>query len=349
MSSTGSASNLRAMVYHPQSFSRLDEQDDRVFYEVERFVQHLDDAALQTVREVIGTLVVEPAPTILDLMASFDSHLPARLEPGRVVGVGMNRAELESNKALDSFEVIDLNSHPRLPFDDDSFDVVLNTVSVDYLTRPFEVFREVQRVLRPGGMHLVLFSNRMFRSKAVRIWREASDEERFLIVEDYFASCPGFGATERFMSKGRLRAADDKYANVTRLGDPVFAVWAEKQGSTREWERPMPRARAKSLPSETELAARRARTRETLRCPYCEARMRKWEVPLSPFSDWDVEFLYVCMNDECPYVQRGWSAMARQGVANSTYRPAYDKQRDSFMPIVVPNLRALQDGIVDDD
>ena len=60
----------------------------------------------------------------------------------------------------------DLNRTPTLPFEDESFDVVLNTVSVDYLTRPFEVFAEVGGVLRPGGLFLVTFSNRAFPQKA---------------------------------------------------------------------------------------------------------------------------------------------------------------------------------------
>jgi len=36
----------------------------------------------------------------------------------------------------------DLNVDPKLPFPDESFDVVTCVVSVDYLTRPLEVFKE---------------------------------------------------------------------------------------------------------------------------------------------------------------------------------------------------------------
>ena len=42
--------------------------------------------------------------------------------------------------------------------------------SVDYLTRPREVFAEVHRVLAPGGVFLVAFSNRVFAEKAVAVW-----------------------------------------------------------------------------------------------------------------------------------------------------------------------------------
>lgn len=343
------AEDLNRIVYHATAFSRQDEQDDALFYDTDRFVEHLDSAALEQVRDVIASLVVERSPTILDLMASWDSHLPTKLVPKRVVGIGMNQRELASNEALDEFEVHDLNRQPSLPFADATFDVVLNTVSVDYLTKPFEVFDEVQRVLKPGGMHLVIFSNRMFPDKAVRIWREANEEERTLIVEDYFAATRGFGPTQRFVSKGRPRSPEDKYADITRVSDPVYAVWAEKVGGSRRKPRPVPKPRLAAMPSAAEIEERKSKTRETLCCPYCDQRMRRWQVPLSPFSTWDTEFLYLCMNDECPYVQRGWDAMARQGNASASYRAAYDPGRNTFMPLPIPSLRALFDGLVEED
>jgi len=348
MAKTQRQQELQQMVFHPGSFSRLDEEDDAVFYQTDRFVQHLDSAALEAVRNIIGTLIVETSPVVLDLMASFDSHMPPSLSTGRVVGVGMNRAELEANPLLDSHSVIDLNRTPLLPYDDKTFDVVLNTVSVDYLTRPFEVFREVVRVLKPGGLHLVVFSNRMFRTKAVRVWREATEQERVLIVRDYFEATEGFEPPNQFSVKGTLRPEDDKYAGVSKLSDPVYAVWADKAGGNRGRARPVPEARMAPMPSEEVVLQRKAKTRETLSCPYCEQRMGKWELPMSPFSSWDAELLYVCMNDACPYVQRGWNALSQQGVSSTTYRLTYDPNRHSFMPLAIPNLQAIQDNILNE-
>ena len=48
-----------------------------------------------------------------------------------------------------------------LPFADESFDDAVCCVSVDYLTRPVEVFAEVARVLRPGGRFLCLEFSRV--------------------------------------------------------------------------------------------------------------------------------------------------------------------------------------------
>ena len=134
-----------------EDFTRENEENDAIFYSRPRLVSHLDAVALRTVEAIIGALVVEPGPRILDLMASWDSHLPPALEPAELVGLGLNEAELRANTALTARVIHDLNEHPELPFDDGAFDVVLNTVSVDYLTRPQEVFAEVARVLAPGG------------------------------------------------------------------------------------------------------------------------------------------------------------------------------------------------------
>lgn len=54
-------------------------------------------------------------------------------------------------------KVQDLNLNPALPFKDKSFDVVLIQLSVDYLKRPLELFKEVSRVLCPGGELIVRY------------------------------------------------------------------------------------------------------------------------------------------------------------------------------------------------
>ena len=79
------------------------------------------------------------------------SHYPKEWKGGKVVGLGMNEYELSQNPVLTSFDVKDLNADPILPYDDASFDKVTCVVSVDYLNKPLEVFKEIGRVLRPGA------------------------------------------------------------------------------------------------------------------------------------------------------------------------------------------------------
>ncbi len=161
-------------------FSRDNQCPDTTFYSRPRLVDHLDRRALQTVEQLVGTLLVEENPRVLDLMASHDSHLPEGLEPAEVVGLGLNETELTDNGLLTRRVIHDLNQDPVLPFADEYFDAVLNVVSVDYLVRPQEVLREAGRVLKPGGLMLVVFSNRYFPEKATAVWKRSTEEERLL-------------------------------------------------------------------------------------------------------------------------------------------------------------------------
>lgn len=330
------------LVYSLDAFSRLDEREDPLFYARDRFVAHLDRAALDAVERIIGSLVVEPRPDILDLMAGPDSHLPADLAAGHVVGLGLNANELAVNPRLDERVIHDCNADPRLPFPANSFDVVLNTVSVDYLTSPFAVFREVGRVLRPGGLCLVIFSDRFFPEKAVKVWRQASEAERVFIVEDYLAAAEVFSAPRLFVVKGRPRPVDDRHTNLRWESDPVYAVYAEKQGD-RGHRPPRPDPRPEDFqppladPSADELAAA-ARDR---RCPHCGAALQRWEVPQTPFTELDTDHLFVCGNNACPYLQRGWTAMARQGNVGLSYRAALHPGTGRFLPIPIHSLRDL--------
>jgi len=51
--------------------------------------------------------------------------------------------------------------------------VITNTVSVDYLSKPVEVFKEMHRVLKPGGKAIMSFSNRCFPTKGDHLLRRA--------------------------------------------------------------------------------------------------------------------------------------------------------------------------------
>jgi len=332
-----------------EAFSRADESDDRYFYAIERPGPHLDVRALQTVERVIGELVVEDAPVILDLMAGIDSHIPQKRTPATVVGLGMNVAELEKNAALSGRVVHDLNVDPRLPFDDEMFDVVLNTVSVDYLTQPFAVFAEIARILKPGGLLLVFFSNRYFPEKVVKAWREGSEEEHVLLVEEFFRNACAFERTLVFVSKGFPRPSDDKYADFGIPSDPIYAVYAERAGRPADRKkRPIVEVELALLTDEAALKAKKRKVKETLCCPYCDGQLSKWEVPQHPFTEWDTDFMFICFNDYCPYYMRGWNSLAGQGTHGVSYRFLYNPQNGATMPIPVPSPHALKDGIVEE-
>lgn len=337
--------------FSKDSFDRSDNGDDHLFYQKDRFVSHLDATALATVKKVIGELVVEDDPVILDLMAGWDSHITDDLHPSRVAGLGLNERELKKNKTLTERVVHDLNKDPCLPFPSDTFDVVLNTVSVDYLTRPVEVFREVGRVLKPGGLYLVIFSNRFFPEKVVKVWRESSEEERIIMVEQFFALAGCFGETSLFVSKGRPRPKDDTYAHLAIPSDPVYAVYAEKKGGdAKKKGRPKVMVPSSEKPDPAVVERNKARVKETLECPYCGEKLKKWIVPDNPFSQtWDNDFMYICFNDQCPYYVRGWDYLCSKGNRTMSYRLMYHPEKDRCMPIPVPSHLALREGIAEGD
>jgi len=332
------------------AFSRPDESPDADFYSTDRMVSHLDTTALDTVERLVAGLVTETSPVILDLMASWDSHLPASLQPARVVGLGLNEAELKANSILDQRIVQDLNADPRLPFTDETFDVVLNVVSVEYLTRPDRVFEEVGRVLKPGGLCLVLFSNRWFPPKVVRVWEEATEEERIGLVEAFLDSSELFEDPQLFVSMGLPRPVDDRFYPLGLPSDPVFAVYAEKRGGSPGRPPRVPPPDPARVPVDQDaVEARRKRVAETLACPHCGERLRKWKVPDDPCIDWPNEYLYLCFNDHCPFLVRGWRFLWEQGFPGASYRYLFNPETGASTTVPVRGLQDLRPGIVSGD
>lgn len=205
---------------------RDDETPDADFYTKPRFVDHLDSYALETVERFYGRLI-PPGSSILDLMAGPDSHLRSVRDPTTVVGLGLNRTELEANPVLSQHVIHDLNSDPLLPFPDNHFDAVVNTVSVDYLTQPLEVFREVSRVLKPDGLFIVVFSNRMFPPKAVNLWKRSTEKQRVELVRRFFNLSGRFRIQGYEESIGKPRPKDDKYYGHGIPSDPIYVVWGK--------------------------------------------------------------------------------------------------------------------------
>jgi SAM-dependent methyltransferase len=199
----------------PGFFDRADPGDDADFYAFPRFVTHIDDRAIHAVRELYDELGV-PRGRVLDLMASWVSHLSSRPADGLVV-LGLNHAELSANALADERVLQDLNLDPHLPFPDAAFDAVTCCVSIDYLVRPVEVLAEAARVLRPGGVVVVTFSNRCFPTKAIRGWLETDDQGHVEIVRRYLEDAGGFGPVS-----AEQRAEGDAFS------DPLYAVWARK-------------------------------------------------------------------------------------------------------------------------
>lgn len=213
------------MLLQPAQRTKLDESDDLQFYDAPRFVTHVDESFIQQLTDLYRARL-QPNTRIFDLMSSWVSHLPEELTFEHVEGHGMNADELARNPKLNHYFVQNLNQNQLLPLSDQSFDAVLNTVSVQYLQLPEAVFAEIYRILKPGGTAIISFSNRMFYQKAIQAWREGSESGRVELVKSYFNAIPGFSEPEVTTRPGSVPS----FLQMLGIsgGDPFYAVMAQR-------------------------------------------------------------------------------------------------------------------------
>lgn len=230
-------------------FRREDETDDAYFYLMPRFVHHIDDRARYVIGQFYAYTLKSTAETkILDICSSWTSHLPENVigksfqhcsenqttrysfSLGQIHGLGMNESELKANPSLTAgYTVQDLNKNPSLqqiPFN--TFDAVLCTVSVDYLTRPLEVFNEIGRILKPNGQFITSFSNRCFPTKVIGKWLKINEEQRVQWIANYFL------LTNTFFDPQTVKAYSlfDDQLLPSRDGefrDPMYIVFGRKK------------------------------------------------------------------------------------------------------------------------
>lgn len=213
------------MILRPHDRTKLDDTCDRQFYSLPRFVTHVDDNFIQQLTQLYRERL-QPHTRIFDMMSSWVSHLPQEMEFAHVEGHGMNEEELARNSRLDRYFVQNLNENPKFPLPDCDFDAVLNTVSVQYLQYPEAVFSEILRILRPGGIAIISFSNRMFYQKAIQAWRDGTESSRVELVKQYFQAVPGFSKPEVIIHQSGTNGLM-QWLGVGEK-DPFYAVIAQR-------------------------------------------------------------------------------------------------------------------------
>lgn len=215
----------------------LDRTSDRLFYLLPRFMQHVDQPARDSLQRYYASLLetqTEDAP-LLDLCASWTSHLPEDLSPERrVAAIGMNSLELAANPSATEWRVQNLNDDTALPYEDNSFAFCTIALSIDYMTRPIELLSEVARVLRPGGMVAISFSDRLFFTKAVSHWRDRRRSASALLRADVGPS-DGYHVwavggylhyTRAFCEAACADVGAPRGAGASRGADPLYVVQA---------------------------------------------------------------------------------------------------------------------------
>ncbi len=213
------------MLLNSNQRTKLDDTDDGLFYDAPRFVTHVDEGFIQQLTDLYQSRL-KPNTRIFDMMSSWVSHLPEEIKFAHVEGHGLNAEELARNPLFDHYFVQNLNQDPKLPLEDQSFDAVLNTVSVQYVQYPEAIFTEIHRILKPGGIAIISFSNRMFYQKAIAAWRDGSEASRVELVKQYFKAVPGFTEPEVVAQRSQTPSLFQMFGLPG--GDPFYAVIATR-------------------------------------------------------------------------------------------------------------------------
>ena len=199
-----------AWPYTADDMRRIDENDDTQFYDFPKLVYHIDEGAVAALTQFYARTIA-PGSAILDICSSWVSHypldFPARMS--RISATGISALELKANAQLTDFVARDLNREPKLPFESASFDVVTCVVSVDYLNKPREVMKEIARVLKPGGRVIFSQSNRLFYTKAVKMWLSMDDLGRLEVIGNYIHFADAFEAPRALDISAKGRGAKD--------------------------------------------------------------------------------------------------------------------------------------------
>ncbi len=214
------------MILSPDQRTKLDDTNDRAFYDYPRLVTHVDQGFVTQLTALYRSKLTS-GMRVLDLMSSWVSHLPPELTFEHVEGHGMNGEELAKNPQLNHYFVQNLNENLKLPLEDQSFDAVVCTVSVQYMQYPEAIFAEIYRVLKTDGICIMSFSNRMFYQKAIAAWRDGSERDRVNLVKSYYGSVTRFSSPEVVETP---RSTIPAILQMFGMGgsDPFYAVIAKR-------------------------------------------------------------------------------------------------------------------------
>lgn len=210
-------------ILNNQQREKIDLNDDSLFFEKPRFVYHLDSGFRNRLTDLYMQRI-SCCSVVLDLMSSWVSHLPNNVHFNYVIGHGMNAKELEANTRLDQYWVQDLNNNQSIPLEDESIDATLIVAGWQYLQQPEAVASELLRITRPNGIIIVAFSNRLFVTKATKIWTDSLDKERLNYVAQVLIA-NGWQNTEYY---GEKNISDELAGVPAKKGDPFFAIVASK-------------------------------------------------------------------------------------------------------------------------
>lgn len=210
-------------------FLRKFEDDDAIFYDSVETKTPVDQVAIEQLSQCYAKHLKNNMK-ILDLMSGPNSYLPENTAPLDVTGLGLKECDLQANSALHQYVIHDLNSTPILPFEDQQFDAVICSFSVEYMVQPVAVFKQVARILKPGGVFVIAFSDRYYDKKVIALWDDVHTFERVGIVLEYFRLSGEYEDLFADSIQGLIRHNDDPFVSKTAYSCPMFMISGKRKG-----------------------------------------------------------------------------------------------------------------------
>ena len=132
---------------------------------------------------------VTPGMSVLEIGAQTDSLLTPMEGKVKVERLALTDKAFSKTASSKVFSLQnDGVSEVVMPFDKEAFDTVLFSTAVESLVEPRDVFREIWRVLKPGGRCIVCFSGKpnIPDLKPIKMWTTMTEEQKIWIVGSYY-------------------------------------------------------------------------------------------------------------------------------------------------------------------
>mmetsp|Transcript_2306 Transcript_2306/g.2985 ORF Transcript_2306/g.2985 Transcript_2306/m.2985 type:complete len:468 (-) Transcript_2306:156-1559(-) len=180
--------------------------------------------------------------SILEFGAAESSYLPPNITPARHVGISLSPSLMSLNPSLTETYVVDLNdvedeiginSDDVRQLGENSFDVIISTNTVEFLTSPREVFRSAFRLLKPGGMMFVSFLNKdaykdQFGTAQTNLWEQFNDDQHIWVTGSFFrfSADEGWAGLKAFdISPEGAKSQDDGPLSFMSNGNKVMNMY----------------------------------------------------------------------------------------------------------------------------